>query len=389
MKVFFLSTLIVLFFACIQIGSLLFGEDIDVKKAISIIKIKEANVRSFEWKCNVERHSLEKKEKDLGHSHVYLDKQGRFRVDSTFVSPWIDGVTPFLYNQQRITFDGKILRSEEAEMHLHSETEDVQKIEKSSLSFFGEISQGYNVTNTGINWRGAPVGAGYFFPFTGAWDGVDGLRYFPPLCFSDVLQELVKQKKVVQITENDAGVWDITYPFYLVPENNIQIYCKVQYNPGNGDVGTINAVWRGTEDDLKDKDLPPFISFEYQVISNFFVPQKVNILVDVDKDGKPSKYDVYTFTDVKVNEVLSPLDFLIDWQRGTNVYDYVTEQFYVVTGDPIDEAESVKAFKRIHGLVPDPTISNNSPFWLLRMALLLLAILLVAYCIYRYFRRRV
>jgi hypothetical protein len=42
-----------------------------------------------------------------------LDKQGHFRANSTFVSPWIDGVTPFLYRQQRITFDGKILRSED------------------------------------------------------------------------------------------------------------------------------------------------------------------------------------------------------------------------------------------------------------------------------------
>jgi hypothetical protein len=63
MRVFFSYTGVVLFFTCIQIGSLLFGEDIDVKKAISTIKIKEAKVRSFEWKCNVERRSLKKRKR--------------------------------------------------------------------------------------------------------------------------------------------------------------------------------------------------------------------------------------------------------------------------------------------------------------------------------------
>ncbi|MDR3108417.1 MAG: hypothetical protein LBU65_01840 [Planctomycetaceae bacterium] len=356
-------------------------KEIDVQKAISVVKMKESTITSLRWHSRVERVTDEKEKYLSGEAIVYYDQKNRFRIQKSETIPWVAGVSPFISCQMLITFDGKIQRMQESSKGVQSGDNDPLKAVEKVVPD-GMISIGLNTKNNGVNWRGSPEGFGLFFPYVGTWDE----SVYPLRKFSDILQKTVKQKKYIKIFEDSDGVWSITY--WALKIQDWEVYCRVIYDPAKGKSGAILNVFISELAALDNTDVPPTVSYKYDRVGDFFIPTEIRFLVSADKTGRPSIYDVYSIDDVEVNKEFSESDFVIDWQKGTNVYDDVTKQFYVVTGDPIDEADAVKAFKRMHGLIPEPTIPDNSQFGFLRMILLLLPILLVAYGLYRYFRRR-
>jgi len=359
------------------------GKEIDVKKAISVIQKKESEIRSMEWNCSVEREFVGKKVQPLGKAAVYYDHAGRFRVNTTQVIPWDGGTAPFIYHRSLLTYDGRILRTEEAQKGVNSNILS-PALEEEEIIAMGYVRKGFDSNNGGINWHGHPEGIGYTYPYMGAWGDVEFDKTYPLHRFSQMLQEIVKQKKEIHVYENDEGVWDIVY--HIVKVEDTDIYCRIVYDPNKGRAGTINKIFRESKQHINNTDLVPMIAYEFQQCEDFYVPSKIKILFDLDKAGKPAAYDVYTFNGFKVNKEFSDTDFQIDWQYGTNVHDHIAKQFYVATDDPVDEAEAVRAYQNIHGQNNVSFFENNRRN-VMMLGLVIPGLSLIVYARYRNRRR--
>jgi len=370
-------------FVCLLISNSQ-GKEIDVKTAISIIQKNESEIRSLEWDCNVKREIVGKEPQLLGKAVVYYDYSGKFRVNKTEIVQWFGGDFQFEYQRSLLTYDGKVFRYEKVKKPVNHNI--ISSLEDEKIIAEGTISKGYDSSDGSINWNGHPEGLGYVFPHVGAWSDVDFGKSYPLPRLSQMLQEIVKQKKEIQVIENDEGLWNIIY--HVIKIDAVDVYCRIEYDPGKGRSGTINKIFRTSKQYLNNPDLEPMISYSYQQFEDFYVPSKIQILYESDKAGKALAFETYTFNEFKVNKVFLDSDFQIDWQKGTNVRDNLTKKFYVVTGDPIDEAEAVRAFRELHGLNRNSLFENNRQFVIFRIIFVILGLSLIAYALYGHFKKK-
>ncbi len=368
------------FFYFFSINNTVFAKTVELAEAIRILRIKEKTVDSISWECVTNRHQSDEggnlvaiNEPPLpSHAAVYVDAKGRYIVKTSIKVQSSKEVLDTEYITIS-TFDGKAKRSE-----------------RTSVSPKGNRIDGYIYPENRndldpVNWNLYPEGIGFVFPYF-AWTtgALDGRTKF----LSDYLEYIHSLNRKITIDEDYNGLWTITVPDFVDQQAKVTVCVQIKYDPAKGRSGAVVSVRKCDLDVIDAPDKGAMTTYELQKSGEFFVPKAIK-QEQLMGPGKPSRYTVLEYKNVKVNEPIPENAFEIDWKKNTAMVDYVAGQNYLISDAPGDEAQAVRDFMSLEGISRPPTIQNRSPISLyFRIALVVFGLSLIAYVIYSFFRKK-
>jgi hypothetical protein len=339
---------------------------------ISTVQHFEKRIERIQYKCQIKNgfiadlkdiKTVNWKESECMSSVILEPRRGRVRVEVGGAAVWGDGSSPHLGYHEGLSFDG------ETQRELNIQRPGKVAAKSTDHNGDGKITDDFDF------WL--PKRPGKHVQY---WLGMTGIKFFPPYLFakklSALFEEIIEQKKRLEITESSNGKWSIT----IDPDPDFAGIVRLVYDPNHGVVTLIEyEVERG---EPKEKLVWEKIQFEFDETKNgFWVPRQINIINFL--GGYITRWD---FKDVAINEPVSDDVFRLTFPTGTRVFDDIKKTTYQVGMGSGDDEAAVLAYARFHGLPFDetpPSFVSKYKFRLLGIAIFSVATAGVVY-----FKRR-
>jgi hypothetical protein len=353
-------------------------KSIDPAKALSAIKANEAKVRNAQWHVVCTTGVLARS-RDISsyrplpltrtEANVLYDYQtDHYRVEISGVSEWPKSIasppTPQLEWNHCVAYDGRGLQI----LQFDGPFTPQAFIVRDTAQFEGQNVVRAVITHTGGMYflNGSPYGA----------QAVPWTRMSKQL-------ETGKQRGRIKVNERNDGVWviaDLSVPLRLVYDPRKGSILGAEFvtalpppEPANANP---NEATKANENERSKTpiELTGILKIELQRVGEFWPPKTVTHANFLDADAAQR----YEFSDVKINQPLSPAAVTVEFPPGAHVIDRVAKTAYTVAG-PAVEPGSPDAASLSPGEIPfsEPATQSDAMPWIVLVLSSLAAALLI------------
>jgi hypothetical protein len=359
--------------------SILFGNNIDIDKAVTVIKSLESNVKAIEWDVSINKQQLRKwKTIDSPFqrkSHILYvpsKRQCLVLINGQNIAMNSDGKQELSSFTAEMSFDGKIYSA----WRINGQYEVSSKIPTFGLGMITnsekEITQIYDIKNAQGNDFGITTGLMSLFCNSYQKDVI-------PTYFSEYIKQKSRKDKDVIVQESSDGCWKIlTKEKFASVDFDVQIIYDLKKR------GIITDYkWSYTHDGVE------YILLKYDIQNieqqdGTWVPYKIVVTENVGDDVVNKTYLEYSNVHI-YQTFFKDNHFQVNFPNGIHVEDKIKKMYYKV-GDILDEDKAISDFMTRHGL------TGNVPYKstygdIIRIILITIGSLMILASIILYIRK--
>ncbi|MDR2406771.1 MAG: hypothetical protein LBE13_01465 [Bacteroidales bacterium] len=359
--------------------SISLGNNIDIDKAVTVIKSLESNVKAIEWDVSINKQQL-RKGKTIDSpfqrkSHVLYvpsKRQCLVLVNGQNIAMNSEGKQELSTFATGMSFDGKTYSAwrinGQYKVSSNPPTFGLGMITNSE----NEITQIYDIKNAQGNDLGITTGLMSLFCNSYQQDAI-------PIYFSEYIKQKSRKDEGVIIQESSDGCWKI-----LTKEKfaSVDFDILIVYDLKKKGIIT-DYKWSYTHDEVE------YILLKYDIQNiemqdGIWVPHKIIVTENVGDDVINKTYLEYSNIQV-YQTFFKDNHFQVNFPNGIHVEDKIKKMYYKV-GNPLDEDKAISDFMTRHGLtgnVPYKSTYGN----IVRIILITLGGLMILASIILYIRK--
>jgi hypothetical protein len=360
--------------------SVLLGNNIDIDKAVTVIKSLESNIKTMEWDVTIHKSQVQDgKSVDLPFSrksHVVYEPNKKIyhaTIEGNGMAVNSRGDTALSFFIISTSFDNNQYRawrrtSESPKDLLNAKFFGmgiVTKSEKDAASI-------YNAKNNIASDFGVVTGLTSIVCIA---DKTETVVIF----LSDYIKQKQKQRKKISIRENSDGLWEIVTVEKL---GSIDFDVHIIYDVKKGGI-----IQKYQWSQIKDGVTYILREYDIQTVKNDdgdWIPFSITAIENI-KPGTRNK-TLVEYSNVRIyRHSLDASRFQLDFPDGIYVEDQIKQMYYKV-GNPLDEDKAISDFMTRHGLtgnVPYKSTYGN----IVRIILITLGGLMILASIILYIRK--